>query len=63
MFLIKEPVNIFGVVSCLKGMRYSFDCHLVAKFLLVDTAIYLVIGTQHLGKNTLSLVIGAGFVL
>jgi hypothetical protein len=47
----------------LKGMRYSFDCHLVAKNLLANTVIYLVIGTQHSDKKILPLVTGTEFLL
>jgi hypothetical protein len=38
-------------MALFKGMRYSFDCHLVAKILLANTVIYLVIGTQHSDKK------------
>jgi hypothetical protein len=50
-----------GRIKKKKKSDHIFDGNLGAKFVLADTAIYLVTGAQHLGIKTFPLVIGAGF--
>jgi hypothetical protein len=61
LFILKLHDFYYKKVPLAKGMDYGFDCHLVEKFLVTDTAMYIVKGAQRLEIKIFPL--GKGFVL